>query len=169
MQKPLFWRLFGAYAVDLLVFCVLFVLLGLLVWSPLFSLSKNWLWQYSIIVGSFLLNGGIYFAISEGIGRRSIGKYCFGLKVVCPRFAFVRVLVAYGIDMAVLFIVKNVFELSLPLELIKSDALFLGALGGFYVLFFLLDICYFSVSEKCWGKTLGKKIAGICVVQEGIK
>lgn len=167
MNKPNFWRLFSAYAVDLLVFCILFVLLGLLVWSPLFSLSKNWLWQYTIIVGSFLLNGAVYFAASEGIGNQSIGKFLFHLKVKSGRFAFMRVLVAYSLDMAVLFILKNACELSLPLELIKSDALFLGALGGVYVLFFLLDICYFAVCEKYWGKTLGKKIAGLIVVQEG--
>jgi len=166
MKKPSFWRLFGAYAIDLIAFFILFIFLGISVWSFLFSLFQNWLWQYCIVVGSFLFNGAIYFALLEGIGSQSIGKHYFKLKIVKGRFAFVRVLIAYGIDMAVLFIIKNVSELPLPLELIKSDPLFLGALAGFYALFFLFAICYFAIPEKFWGKSLGKKIAGLSVVQE---
>ena len=166
MNKPTFWRLFGAYTIDLIAFCILFLISGILIWSPLFNLSNNWLWQYCVIVGSFLLSGTVYFALLEGTCLQSIGKHIFQLKLVKMRFTFARVLVAYGIDVAILFIIKNACELTLPLELIKSDALFLGAVGGFYLLFFLLSICYFAVSEKYWGKSLGKKIAGLTVVQE---
>lgn len=155
MQKPSFWRLLGAYAVDFFIL--------LLIDFCWFFLTRSESLIQSLAI--WIINTG-YFTLLEKNGKGSWGKRIFSLQTCSASVR--RVFSAYAMDWGL----GLLFMLGIMLFLYKLTpdpdplagylaAIFLGVPVGF-----LLTYLYFVTSESLSGKTLGKKLMGLQVVQE---
>ncbi|MBQ9971078.1 MAG: RDD family protein [Elusimicrobiaceae bacterium] len=170
MKKPSFWRLLVANTVDLLVLLILNICWLSMGWSPL--LGIKWFNDsafLSMTVGItifFLINAG-YFALFEKNGSASLGKRMVGLRI-SPSLSIYRVLVAYIVDWIPLVAITWGFIAYFGTMGVKYDSDPIAGLLGIPCGIFLIWI-YFSILEGYFGKTLGKKLMGLQVVQQEIK
>ncbi|MBP5616360.1 MAG: RDD family protein [Elusimicrobiaceae bacterium] len=180
MNKPSLWRLLGAYGMDFFLISFAFIWFTFLAWAFWGISGAEFLaliWGkdavkaflnsslfYEILVSSSYAIVYLLFFFVESRGR-SLGKEVFKLRVL-GKCSFWRVIGAYSIDLALLcffipLIVSHVggisdasYEYGLPLL--------------FSVLFFsnMIVMIYFPCCELCFGKTLGKKLMGLQIVQD---
>lgn len=163
MQKPSFWRLLGAYSIDILI---LFVLnLGYYMWEVRSTISTlPWMWSISINLAIFLILNAGYFALFEQHGKGSLGKKLFHLKLFMNRSSAKRVFSAYAIEcIGLFFLIWGIIFLS-TFVWNDMEKMVLWFLSG-WVLGPILILIYFSVLESMFGASLGKKLMGLQVVQ----
>ena len=176
MKKPSFWRLLGAYLID---FAITFFATWLM-WKlfeacfPQALIGKNGASVFFCVLTmcAFIPNLS-YFVWSEYLWEKTLGKRVLCIEVIegNQRPSGKKLLKAYGID----------FLLSIPASIVYSMmGLFLQSIIIFDRRFNTLDYCimvgivlsclsmivlYFSICESVWGKTLGKKLMDLQVVQ----
>ena len=107
MRKPGFWRLAGAYGVDLIILSILnylgcWVLVLYFNWDRLLNSNYPWGLVLNFFVLIFL-NAG-YFTVFEWKGGNSLGKKIFHLKLQIAHFPGFRVFGAYCIDAFCFFV-----------------------------------------------------------------
>lgn len=181
MKKPGFWQLIGAYVID-------FVITSFIVWgcwsllvhsigegssSYTFSqLDKLFTFpqQCGIYIFLVLAPNILYFAGCECIWKKTIGKWLLGVNVLArnQRLFVEKLSVAYGID---LLLLVPVSMLCILIHILLSGWNCWGC--GMSVFdwsvvagFLSMIVLYFPICESRWGKTLGKKLMGLQVVQE---
>ena len=188
MQKPGFWRLLGAYLIDWTIlacfdaiwlysiFVIIFVLHTVLSSTVYNTVVIGFMYSSWLII---VINVG-YFSLLEKGGKCSLGKRIAKLKIQ-PTSSFWKVFAAYGID-CVLFVLigscvyfymkhnlishlsaadLNRGKIGMEISLKLLANLFLISTGALSSLPF-----YFSILESLFGKTLGKKIMGLQVIQD---
>ncbi|MBP5404233.1 MAG: RDD family protein [Elusimicrobiaceae bacterium] len=194
MQKPSFWRLFGAYVIDFFILiaaqgiymCIIIdsTMRGSYHWhdsngighttwdEPIFPWLASFLEHVPFVVLYFLiplLIGYCYFVISESLKGKTFGKKIFRLKSLYfdgQQASWCRILVAYFIDLFLSFGICAILLLlwrCIPIQLVFRIRLLLIPLLLSWIVFPSL---YFSICESRWGKTLGKKLMGLQVVQD---
>lgn len=180
MKKPSFWRLLGAYLIDFAItFFVAWMMWNLFeVCFPQAFLGKYGLASlFCVLVMCAFIPNLLYFVGSECMWKKTLGKRVLGVEVLegNQRPSGKKLLKAYGID----------FLLSIPASIVYSMmGLFLQSIIIFDRRFNTLDYCimvgivlsclsmtvlYFAICESIFGKTLGKKLMGLQVVQQEIK
>lgn len=183
MKKPGFWRLLGAYSMDIMV------LLGFnYVWICAFgiALSVNRGLPVGLLwfgLGGWILFNLAYFAWLEQGGKGTFGKRIFGLKLQTAA-SFGKVFAAYAIDAALFILIGVCIYFYMKHNLIShlsAADLNRGKIGieislKLLAILFLIStaaLCsspfYFSILENKYGKTLGKKLMGLQVVQKETK
>ena len=170
MKKPGFWRVLVAYLVDIFVLCILNMCWLVMGWSPLlrirwFNNSAFLSFTVGVLV-FFLINAG-YFALLERNNSASLGKRIVGLRV-SPSAPMWRVWVAYVIDWIPLVGSTWALISYFAANGVKYDNDPIAGLLGIpcgVILIFL----YFVGLEGVFGKTLGKKLMGLTVVQAAPK
>lgn len=180
MQKPSFWRVAVAYGIDFMVTFIMSLIVSVLwVLDTALSKSKYDIEYYIIIIPGvvlFVLNL-LYFSIYEAFGGKTLGKKCLSLRVVNKQTSspsLWRLLGAYGVDLVLLVPAEAMGLVIFLLGGFIVNALFFGgseneeiwkiAIGGIIALVSAV-VLYFSILESCFGKTLGKKLMGLQVVQ----
>lgn len=166
MQKPSFWRLLGAYSVDscvTLLVCFICFLKFLDIFNSAFVI-------FGLAPLFFAINL-FYFAVLEGKQGKTLGKKCLRLRTIASeqKNLLSQCFVAYGIDLFVLLFLLAAYYIFygflLPMLLLAGK----GILSTFFSLFLIppaIVSLYFVVLEGCFGKTLGKKLMGLQVVQD---
>lgn len=168
MKNPGFWRLFGAYGIDILILLILNF--GYYMWEVHSSISSfPWLKSALINLVIFVLLNAGYFAVLEWKGKGSLGKKLFHLKIQVSKPSFFRVFSAYGLECVAFFaVIWGIMILTASFiwnDMEKMVLWFLsGWLGGAVLICF-----YYSISEGLFGKSLGKKLFGLQVVREETK
>lgn len=167
MKKPSFWRVLVAYTVDLFILFVLNMCWLGMGWKPLlriqwFNNSVSLSMTVGIII-FFLINAG-YFALLEKNASASLGKRIVGL-LINPLAPFWRVLIAYIIDWSPLFVATWGLIAYFGASGAKYDNDPIAGLLGIPCGVILIWL-YFVILESCFGKTLGKKLMGLHVVQK---
>ncbi len=179
LQKPGFWRLFGAYFIDFIItFFVAWVL-----WKLLWVFVPNRIMGVDEHLGVFILVGIctvcicipniLYFAGCESWRKQTLGKRLLGIRIFGETQQNIqkKLLAAYGLDF-LLLIPALTFCLIVGL-IIQALVCFDCNPGTFYYcvfwgmtsLYFSAIILYFAMLEHFFGKTLGKKLMGLTVVQ----
>jgi len=163
MQKPSFWRLFGAYGVDLAILLVVnvpFLLAMTYAFDAIHGIKTNVAVMGGLLV-AFIINAG-YFSLLEKRGKGSWGKRIFSLKTL-PASVW-HIVGAYAIDWSFFFLLTWGFVV---LDYRDPDPLLLDffAVCICFPFGIILSYLYFSISEGIFGKTLGKKLMGLQVVQ----
>ena len=186
MKKPGFWRLFGAYGIDLVILLV-FNLMWL--WAWMFAASMGLVGKFPDCLMLFGLLGWIivdviYFALLEQKGDVSLGKRIFKLKIQPLDVPFWKVFVSYFLDCALFVVVGSCIYFYMKHNLISHLSaadlqrgkigieISLKLLGNLFLISAGALFCspfYFSILESLFGKTLGKKLMGMQVVQEKTK
>lgn len=175
MKKPGFWRLFCAYFVDLIIL-LCFSVLWLGCWKSLRS-SYGWWGSVSDLTFDFVWVVGIlgYFVLCERKGNGSLGKKSVHLKIQATSPAGLRCLGAYAIDFVLLkllgwgFYVTRIYFLKSLLsqvDPVERKMIEVGVWLESGLVILVLFLLYFSILEHFFGKTLGKKLMGLQVVQE---
>lgn len=86
MQKPSFWRLFGAYLVDFLLFGLVGSIVGyLMMWIlVLYIITLSSGGDWAVVGGIIAFIGAVllYFPICEHFWGKTLGKKLMGLQVV---------------------------------------------------------------------------------------
>ncbi len=181
MQKPSFWRLVGAYAIDFVITFFVAWMMWKLFWvcfphafTGKGDMDGMALLLCLLVVCAFIPNL-LYFVGSECVWKKTLGKWLLGVEVFDERNqrpSGWKLLKAYGID----------FLLSIPVPTACTMVgLFLQAIiifdrrvntldhcitAGIVLLFLSMIVLYFPICESIWGKTLGKKLMGLQVVQQ---
>ncbi len=163
LQNPGFWRLVGAYIVDFMfvgglsLFLIgpLFGIL-LVIIKPLANDDNPLL----LIIGMCLLPY-IYFSLTEGITGTSLGKKLVNIRVQANNLRWGRVPVSYLLDVILLEILCWAFVWTL--SKMSWDPIALS--GVFACLQGVGPLLYFPICEHFFGKTLGKKLMGLTIVQ----
>lgn len=187
MNKPSFWRLTGAYLIDwtILVCFDAIWLYGIFAIILVLPAALSSVMHNTVVIGlvysSWLIvviDAG-YFSFLEKGGKGSLGKRAAKLKIQ-PASSFWKVFAAYGIDCALFVLIgicvyfymkhnlishlsaadlnRRKIGMEISLELLAN--LFLISAGALCSFPF-----YCSILESLFGKTLGKKICGLQVVQ----
>ena len=166
MKKPNFWRLFGAYGID---FCITLVVcfLCLLKFLDTFGSVLVIFWIPLIFFAVDLF----YFALLEGTQGKTLGKKCLRLRTITyePKNLLSRFFVAYGVDLLLLLLLLAAYYILYGFLLSMSLLAGKGIFSAFFSLFLIppaIVSLYFVVLEGCFGKTLGKKLMGLQVVQD---
>ena len=182
MQKPGFWRLLGAYVIDLIVL-LCFNIAWLYLWMWFVSMGivaklPNWLMIFGFL--GWIFFDVIYFALLEQKGDASLGKRIFKLKIQPLDVPFWKVFVSYFLDCALFVVVGSCIYFYMKHNLISHLSavdlqrgkigveISLKLLGNLFLISAGALFCspfYFSVCESIFGKTLGKKLMGLQVVQ----
>ena len=187
LQKPGFWRLMGAYAIDYLVFVlVCLCVVGMLMLARYFAdhgdYDQGRIWGFLIIFGPLLelvapivaivtiLGGAIvppfYFAGMGVLKGGSLGKMVTGLGVTPCSFG--RIFGAYMLDMIFIAVGVVVFFFASATVIHGANSLGLGfvpkiLLSGVNLFF---PVLYFAVLENSFGCSLGKLICGLRVYKK---
>ncbi len=170
MKRAKFWGLVGAYSLD---FFVIFVVGASLLSHLTFSGSSLLGFQVEQLDGDRLIPVLdlflyifclLYFFIFEGIiGNASPGKMATGICLSKNNLVWWRVLISYLIDAAILplsfFIALNTQNMWT-----SGDAVADGMTGFFISL--AGCIFYFSICERFFRKSFGKKLMGLQVVRK---
>lgn len=186
MKKPSFWRVLGAYLIDfigiqLIGFLIAAFIANALVVGyfatkyPYFYIAQHQGWGMAIVTVLVLFVLEVcYFALLDSKLRGTFGKKCFKLAIYSKdvtEISLSKTSMAYAID---LLLIK-------PLGLAITSAAVVGGIMMFYpsidvgivgvfVFSILFPACwgsfYFAICESVWGKTLGKKLMGLQVVQQ---
>ncbi len=167
MKKPGFWRLLGAYGVD-------FVITFSIVWGCCHLLVSHFgtftlIQVCGIYISLVLIPCILYFAGSECVWKKTIGKWLLGVKVLeeSKRLFVEKLFTAYGIDF--LFLVPGLILCILVYVIYRGMSCWGCGMSGFdwcvVAGFLSVIVLYFPICESCWGKTLGKKLMGLQVVQ----
>ncbi|MBO4674650.1 MAG: RDD family protein [Elusimicrobiaceae bacterium] len=181
MKKPGFWRLFWAYIVDFVITFFTAWLVWKLFWicfpHAFMGIKGDWdtfFLLLILLVACTSIPNLLYFVGSESLWGKTLAKRLFGVEVLegNKQPSAKKLWKAYGID----------FLLIIPVPTAcLMIGLFIQALvcfdcypGVFYwcvfwsmiSLYFSAIILYFAVSEHFFGKTLGKKLMGLQVVQK---
>ena len=184
MKKQGFWRLLGAYELDF----VIAYLGGRVLWH-LFAICFSYvfmslggsvmpMWS-AMLSGCLLIFGLLYFAGSEYWLKKTLGKRLFGVKALVlnegKHPSLGKFLKAYAIDcLAVLPILIVCILSTMVMQMVFcydhcSRGREMGIIMGIGFVTLSLLALYFAVCEYFWGKTLGKKLMGLQVVQEETK
>ena len=186
-QRPGFWRLMGAYAIDYLVFvlvclCVVCMLMLAIYLANHGDYDQGQMWAFTIILyplleGVFpiaaigtIFGGAIvppfYFASMGVLKGGSLGKMVTGLGVTPCSFG--RVFGAYMLDMIFIAIGVVVFLFASATVIHGANSLGLGFVSKILLsgvnLFF--PVLYFAVLESSFGCSLGKLICGLRVYKK---
>ncbi len=164
MQKPSFWRLVGAYTLDFMFGGGA----GLFLIGPLFGilaviidpLVNDGIYPLLFLIGMCLLPY-IYLSLAEGITGISLGKKLVNIRVQANNLRWGRVPVSYLLDAILLQILCWAFVWTL--SKMSWDPIALS--GVFACLQGIFPLLYFPICEHFFGKTLGKKLMGLQVVQ----
>ena len=180
MQKPSFWRLLGAYAIDFIITFFAAWMMWKLFWvcfphalTGKGDMDGMALLLCLLVMCAFIPNL-LYFAGSECLWKKTPGKWLLGVEVLDERNkrpSVRKLLKAYGID----------FLLSIPVPtactmvglLLQAIIIFDRRVNtidhcitvGIVLLFLSMIVLYFPICESIFGKTLGKKLMGLQVVQ----
>lgn len=188
MKKPGFWRLLGACLIDwtILVCFDAMWLFGIFVLLPILHTALSSAAYNTVVTGLTYLNWLLivinigYFAFLEKGGKGSLGKRVVNLKIQ-PASSFWKVFAAYGIDFGLFVLIGVLMYFYMKYNLINhlsAADLAYGKIGMEVSLKLMAlmswisnglvvgTLFYFSVLESCFGKTLGKKLMGLQVVQE---
>lgn len=176
MQKSNFWRLFGAYLVDF----VLAFFATWLMWKlfeacfPQALIGKNGASVFFCVLTmcAFIPNLS-YFVWSEYLWKKTLGKRVLCIEVLegNRRPSVKKLLKAYGIDFLLSIPVTTAcIMVGLFLQAIiifdrRMNTLDYCIMLGIVLLFLSMIVLYFSICESVWGKTLGKKLMDLQVVQ----
>lgn len=162
MKRPGFWRLVGAYGIDLLILLVLNYVYYM--WEIRTSISASpWIWSALVNLGIFIILNAGYFTILERKGEGSFGKKVFHLKVQTKPSSF-RVFGAYGMECVGFFVVIWAIILGATFVWNDMEKMFLWFLSG-WLLGPILICLYYSILEHIYGCSFGKKLMGLTVVQ----
>ena len=177
-MKSGFWRLLGAYLTDLtIILCLNSVWLYAWIWlMGIFRGFPDWL-NFFALLGWIILDV-VYFAALDG-EEGTFGKRILKLKEE-PTVPFWKAFVAYGIDCALFVLIGSCIYFYMKHNLIShlsADDLNRGKIGMEISLKLLGNLFlistdallsfpfYFSILESLFGKSLGKKLMGLQVVQ----
>ncbi len=165
-QHPGFWRLMGAYAIDLPILLwgwfVVMLLIQFLIIFPLMTAGIALGDFLPDVIYIFLLWPFIYFTFCEGLWGKTLGKLIVKVCVQGETLSWWRVLISYVLDIALLgaFCFGATFIIARGERVIDPFGI-----AGMFMLFGILSfLVYFPLCEHKWGKTLGKKMMGLKVV-----
>lgn len=174
MEKVSLKKLLIAYSIDIVILTIIinvfWMAMGWLLWQRIGSIMS---WIMPIMSLAIYV---AYFVFFECYGGKTLGKKIAELQTVAAdggNLACWRVLGAYTIDLALLLVFMRIFWwLAVPLseQIIRScvdpyKCLFVRALIG-TLIDVAIYVVYFVIPEHITGKTLGKKLMGLAVVQE---
>ena len=183
MKTSGFWRLLGAYSMDVMVllcFNYVWICAFGIILSVNRGLPVGLLW---FGLGGWILCNVAYFAGLEQGGKGTFGKRIFGLQLQ-PAASFWKVFAAYAIDAALFILIGSCMYFCMKYQLISHltaaelEYQKIGILISIKLLGLLFLIStgilisspfYFSVLESTSGQTLGKKLMGLTVVQAASK
>lgn len=171
MKNPGFWRVLIAYSIDLMILLCL-SLIWLSLWEFFLLANHTWWVSDSFLILSWIGLLAGYFAFWEKNGKGSLGKKIVKLKVQSTSHARLRCFFAYAIDLGLFVVVAHYYETYRIQYLLSQGAdpeigllvmweVFLGGM--------IIFVVYFSILEGLFGKTLGKKLMGLTVVQAAPK
>lgn len=172
MKKPSFWRALIAYSIDVMILLSLSLMwLGL--WKSFLLVHHTWWVNAPLLISRLGLLSWIgllagYFAFWERKDKGSLGKKIVKLKIQSISHARLRCFFAYAIDLGLFVVVAHYYEAYRIQYLLSQGAdpeigllvmweVFLGGM--------IIFVVYFSILEHLFGKTLGKKLMGLQVVQ----
>ena len=166
LQKPGFWRLIGAYGIDILILWLFNF--GYYMWwihgsAPRIS---SQLWEMLIDGTFFVVLGAGYFALFEWKGNGSLGKKLFRLKLQMPRPSWWRVFVAYAIECVLFYAL--IWGIMLFSDTFTATW-HVGEIGMVLPIIFgwfagpVLICCYYAVLESIYGASWGKEICKLRV------